>query len=229
MTYIHRFIVCLVVLLLTLSIIHYNNLDLKFQSLFFYPETKLWLVARDNMILKFFFYKLPKYIIAIYGVFMILWLIKLRYYKESIELQKKLLFLILILIFTPLTVAILKHYSPIYCPNFIEEFGGEKLYISPFDMFNGVIFFHHTGKCFPAGHASGGFALISLYFVIPSKVLKIWSLLFSLSLGWIMGIYQIAKGTHYLSDTIVTLAIAYLLCITLQQVLLVRNKNNTRE
>lgn len=229
MTYIHRFITCIVTLLVTLAIIHYNNLDLKFQSLFFMPETKLWLVARDDMILKFFFYKLPKYFIASYGIIMILWVVKLRYYRENTELQKKILFLILILIWTPLTVAILKHYSPIYCPNFIEEFGGGKLYISPFDMFNGEIFFNHTGKCFPAGHASGGFALISLYFVLPSKALKIWSLFFSLSLGWIMGIYQIAKGTHYLSDTIVTLAIAYLLCITLQQVLLVGNKNNTRE
>lgn len=222
MTYIHRFIACLVVLLLTLYIIHYNNLDLKFQSLFFNPDTKLWLVARDNMILKFIFYKFPKYIIAIYGISMILWAVKLRHYKENIELQKKLLFLILVLICTPLTVALLKHYSPIYCPNFIEEFGGDKLYISPFDMFNGTIFFNNTGKCFPAGHASGGFALISLYFVMPGKASKICSLLFGLFLGWIMGLYQIAKGTHYLSDTIVTLAIAYLLCITLQQLILVK-------
>ena len=223
MTYLYRFISCIIALLITLAIIHYSNLDLKFQSLFFIPETKLWLVARDNMVLKFIFYKLPKYIIASYGIILILWLTKLRFCSENVELQKKLLFLILILILTPLTVAIFKHYSPIYCPNFVEEFGGEKLYISPFDMFNEAIFFNHTGKCFPAGHASGGFALISLYFVMPSRNSKIAALSLSLSLGWIMGLYQIAKGTHYLSDTVVTLSIAYLLCISLQQILLKKN------
>ncbi len=225
MTYLYRSILCIIALLITLAIIHYSNLDLKFQSLFFSSETKLWLVARDNMVLKFIFYKLPKYLIASYGVILILWLTKLRLCSENVELQKKLLFLILILILTPLTVAIFKHYSPIYCPNFVEEFGGDKLYISPFDMFNEAIFFNHTGKCFPAGHASGGFALISLYFVMPRRDLKIGFLLFGLILGSIMGLYQIAKGTHYLSDTIVTLGIAYLISISLAQILL--KKNNT--
>ncbi len=225
MTYLHRFTACIMALLITLALIHYSNLDLKFQSLFFENQTKLWLVARDNMVLKFFFYKLPKYIIVSYGIIIILWAVKLSYCRENIELQKKLLFLILILILTPLTVAILKHYSPIYCPNFVKEFGGDRLYISPFDMFNEAIFFNHTGKCFPAGHASGGFALLSLYFVMPNRALKISALVFSLSLGWIMGLYQIAKGTHYLSDTLVTLAIAYLLCISLQQLLLERKIN----
>lgn len=220
MAYLHRFITCIIALLIILAAIHYSNLDLKFQSLFFENQTKLWLVSRDNMVLKFFFYRLPKYLIASYGIILIFWTVKLSYYKENIELQKKLLFLILILILTPLTVAIFKHYSPIYCPNFVAEFGGEKLYISPFDMFNEAIFFNNTGKCFPAGHASGGFALLSLYFVMPSRILKITALVFSLSLGWIMGLYQIAKGTHYLSDTLVTLAISYLLCISLQQILL---------
>lgn len=220
MTYFHRFISCIVILLIILGIIHYSNLDLKFQSLFFDFETKSWLVSRGNLVLKFIFYKFPKYMIAIYGVSLIFWAIKLRLCKENIELQKKLLFLIIILILTPVTVAFFKHYSPIYCPNFVQEFYGDKLYISPFDMFNEGIFFNNTGKCFPAGHASGGFALISLYFVMPTKELKIRSLIFSLSLGFIMGLYQIAKGTHFLSDTLVTLGIAYILCISLQQILL---------
>ena len=220
MTYLNRLFICLIALLIALAAIHYSNFDLKFQSLFFNSETKLWLVSRDNMTLKFFFYKLPKYLIVSYGIILIFWASKLRLYQENIELQKKLLFLILILILTPLTVALFKHYSPIYCPNFVEAFGGEKLYISPFDMFNEAIFFNNTGKCFPAGHASGGFALISLYFVMPNKFSKTIALVLSLSLGCIMGLYQIAKGTHYLSDTIVTLAIAYLLCISLQKILL---------
>ncbi len=220
MTYIYRLVIFCIVLLATLAVIHYNNLDLKFQSLFFTFETRLWLVSRDDLVLKFFFYRLPKYIIIVYGVSLIFWLSKLRVDQKDIELQKKLLFLILILIFTPLTVAIFKHYSPIYCPNFIQEFGGDKKYISPFGLFDKDIFFSGIGKCFPAGHASGGFALLSLYFVMPTRAFKIASLVLALIFGWMMGLYQIAKGAHYLSDTIVTLSIAYLLCISFGKFLL---------
>ena len=184
-------------------------------------DSQNWLIDRNNLILKFWFYKLPKYLLASYGIIAILFLAKLSFYKQNIELQKKLLLLILALIFTPLVVSIFKHYSPIYCPNFITEFGGEKPHISVLDIFDGEIFLQNSGKCFPAGHASGGFALISLYFVMPDHW-KRYSLFFALLLGSIMGLYQIAKGAHYLSDTIVTLTIAYLVSLTLERVILSR-------
>ncbi len=220
MTYLNRIITCIIILAIVLAIIHYNNIDLKFQSLFFISEAKNWLVNRDDQFLKFIFYKLPKYLIVTYGVTLIFWLAILSFYKQQPDLQKKLLFLILALILVPVVVALLKHYSPIYCPNAIDEFGGGKAYISPLEIFNEDIFFNNQGKCFPAGHASGGFALISLYFVMPTKRSKYYALGFSLLLGWIMGFYQIAKGAHYLSDTVVTLAVAYLVSISLQRLLL---------
>jgi membrane-associated PAP2 superfamily phosphatase len=220
MNYFNRVIICFISVGLILTLIHYSDFDLKFQSLFYILKINNWLVDRDDMILKFFFYKLPKYLIITYGITLILWGTKLKLYAENIELQKKILFLVLSLILTPLIVATLKHYSPIHCPNFIEKFGGNFKHISPLEIFNAEIFFNYNGKCFPAGHASGGFALISLYFVMPTLHLKLLSLFTSLTLGWLMGLYQIAKGAHYLSDTIVTLAIAYLVSITLQTLLL---------
>ncbi len=219
MSYCYKIISAVVILILSLFLIHYSNLDIKFQSLFFSSNTKLWLVDRDDVLLKFIFYKLPKYLIISYGVTAILYLVKLRVEKHDVLLQKTLLFLILALIFIPVIVATLKHYSPIYCPNVVEHFGGERIYISPFNIFADGIFLSHFGKCFPAGHASGGFALISLYFVIQQRSIKITALLFSLMLGCVMGGYQIAKGAHYLSDTITTLVISYLVCITLEQII----------
>ena len=220
MTYLNRVITCIIILAIALTIIDYNNIDLKFQSLFFISDTKNWFINRDDSLLKFIFYKLPKYLIVSYGVILIFWLSILSFYKQQLDLQKKLLFLILALITIPLVVAMLKHYSPIYCPNHINNFSGGHIYISPLKIFSEEIFFNNNGKCFPAGHASGGFALISLYFVMPTKRLKYYALSFSLLLGWIMGLYQIAKGAHYLSDTLVTLAIAYLISISLKSLLL---------
>ena len=139
--------------------------------------------------------------------------------KENYNLQKKLFFLILALILTPLTVAIMKHYSPVVCPSRLEVFGGDQVHISPLDIFKENIFLNGSGKCFPAGHASGGFALISLFFVMNSRRSQNIALIFSLTLGSIMGLYQIAKGTHYLSDTLTTLTIALLVSLSLRKII----------
>jgi len=223
MSFLKKFTSCCILLALSLTIIHYSNLDIKLQSLFFDHNAKQWLVSRDNLELKFWFYKFPKILIITYGVVMILWLAKLRIAMQNIEQQKQILFLILALILIPLVVATLKHYSPIYCPDRISEFGGGYPFISPLDIFDYDIFFNNTGKCSPAGHASGGFALLSLYFVVQSKILKQLSLSLALFMGVIMGGYQLAKGAHYLSDTIITLSVAYLICISLEKIILKRN------
>ena len=220
MNYFKHVFICLISVVTVLALIHYSEFDLKFQSLFFISEINNWLVDRDNQTLKFLFYRLPKYIIITYGIILIFWGSKLALLKQDIQLQKKILFLVLSLILIPLIVATLKHYSPVHCPNFIEQFGGSFRHISPLEIFNSDIFFHYNGKCFPAGHASGGFALISLYFIAPTNKYRRLALITSFIFGWLMGLYQIAKGAHYLSDTIVTLAIAYLVSITLYKIIL---------
>ena len=220
MSYLNKVIICFLSLGIILSLIHYSDFDLKFQSLFFITETKKWLIDRDHLELKFYLYRLPKYFIVAYAISIIFWGIKLWLYEENIILQKKILYLISVLICTPVLVAIIKRYNPISCPSSVTDFGGYLLRISPLDMFNSELFFNYRGKCFPAGHASGGFALISLYFVMPTRRLRLTALYCALTLGWVMGFYQIAKGAHYISDTITTLAIACLVSISLQYIIL---------
>ncbi len=68
---------------------------------------------------------------------------------------------------------------------------------------------------FPAGHASGGLALICLYwawFNQPYRKLGLW---IGLGLGGFMGLYQIARGEHMISHTLATLGIAWLLSVLL--------------
>lgn len=219
MSYLSRVAICFALLGSVLLLIHYNDFDLRFQSLFFDLNTKKWFIDKDDLFLKFWFYRFPKILLISYGVGLIIWGIKLKIYNQEIELQKKILFLILVLILTPLIVATFKHYSPIHCPASLIEFGGGREHISPIDLFNFDLFSQQPGKCFPAGHASGGFSLIALYFVMNTRRSKFISLLLALSMGWIMGLYQISKGAHYLSDTVVTLSIACLVSITLKEIL----------
>ena len=223
MSYLSRVAICLVLLGSVLLLIHYNDFDLRFQSLFFNLQTKTWFIDKDDMFLKFWFYRFPKILLISYGVALIIWGIKLKIYNQEIELQKKILFLVLVLVLTPLIVATFKHYSPIHCPASLINFGGGIKHISPIDLFNLDLFSQVPGKCFPAGHASGGFSLIALYFIMSTRRSKLTSLFLAMSLGWTMGLYQISKGAHYLSDTIVTLSIAYLVSISLKEVLQINN------
>jgi membrane-associated PAP2 superfamily phosphatase len=212
-----RLLFSITALFFALAIIHYNNIDIRFQSLFFDFDSNSWLISRDNQILKFIFYRMPKYLIITYGLSLIIYLICNK--NADLILKKKITFLIFALIITPVVVAIIKHYSPIYCPYNIKEFYGCCIYISPLDVFKHEFFTPNIGKCFPAGHASGGFALMSLYFVISKTELRKSSLILSLALGWIMGFYQIAKGAHYLSDTLFTMTVAYIVSISLLRLL----------
>lgn len=72
---------------------------------------------------------------------------------------------------------------------------------------------------FPAGHASGGFALLCLAFAWPApraRRIGIWAGL--VAGGW-MGLYQIARGEHFLSHTLVTAAVAWLVAAALARLI----------
>ena len=65
------------------------------------------------------------------------------------------------------------------------------------------------GRCFPAGHASGGFALLGLIGLARTTRGRWAAFAVAMAAGWAMGVYQMAKGAHYLSHTLVTLLVAW--------------------
>ena len=72
----------------------------------------------------------------------------------------------------------------------------------------------YPSHAFPAGHASGGFALICLYWSLPAAR-RVWGLALGLGFGVWMGLYQIARGEHFLSHTLATAVLAWLVCVLL--------------
>ena len=75
------------------------------------------------------------------------------------------------------------------------------------------------GGCFPAGHASGGFALLGLIAVRSSRRWRNGVIALGLGLGWWMGLYQMLKGAHYPSHTTTTMLIAWMVVLLWQRVL----------
>lgn len=74
---------------------------------------------------------------------------------------------------------------------------------------------HYPSNAFPAGHASGGFALLSLAFAWGASAARRRGLLIGCLYGGAMGLYQVARGEHFLSHTLATAALAWLLAAAL--------------
>jgi len=102
-----------------------------------------------------------------------------------------------------LVVNLLKYTSTTSCPWDLTEFGGVAQYASHWALgaLDGGV-----GKCFPAGHASAGFAFIGGYFALRrrhARAARFWlagALVAGLALGWA----QQVRGAHYLSHTLWT-------------------------
>jgi membrane-associated PAP2 superfamily phosphatase len=104
-------------------------------------------------------------------------------------------------------ISILKHLTTLPCPVVLTEFGGSREWVSLGQMFAPEI---PAGRCFPAGHASAGYAWICLAFLFPFGTRKFYlALIPGLLLGMIFGICQQFRGYHFLSHDIATLAVCW--------------------
>jgi membrane-associated PAP2 superfamily phosphatase len=102
-----------------------------------------------------------------------------------------------------LVVSMLKYASMTSCPWDLAEFGGVAQYASHWAL--GVID-GGGGKCFPAGHASAGFAFIGGYFALrhrQPRAARLW-LAGALVAGLVLGWAQQIRGAHFLSHTLWT-------------------------
>lgn len=106
------------------------------------------------------------------------------------------------------------------CPWSLIRYGADRTYHSLFSALPDPT----GGGCFPAGHASAGYAWLALYFVCrhhrPQHCRL--ALLPGLALGLTFGISQQLRGAHFLSHDLWTLAISWFSALLLYRWLLQR-------
>ncbi len=209
-------ITCLV-LVMAMIFFEYTDFDLLVQDQFFHFDTGTWLIDRDAPVLRFLFYSGIKGIIVGIGVLCLLG-IGLSFKSEKLRPWRQgALIFILSLALVPLLVAGSKQFTNVYCPYQIRRYDGLYPYIKLFESYPEGFHPKRAGKCFPAGHATGGFAFMALYFVFRSRRAKMLGLASGLVLGWAMGLYQMLKGAHYLSHTVVTMLLAWIIICLVQE------------
>ena len=101
-----------------------------------------------------------------------------------------------------LMVSTFKRHSTISCPWDLQQFGGLARYLSHWDWRNRD---GGPGHCFPAGHASAGFAWVCGFFAFRrhGNLACRW-LALALAGGFVLGVAQQLKGAHFFSHTLWT-------------------------
>lgn len=99
-----------------------------------------------------------------------------------------------------LVVSGIKTWSNTSCPWDLQQFGGVANYISHWAW---GVKDSGNGGCFPAGHASAGFAFIGGFFAFRHKLPKSAWRWFAgaMVVGLVLGIAQQIRGAHYMSHT----------------------------
>ena len=99
-------------------------------------------------------------------------------------------------------VSVLKSISATSCPWDLREFGGFASHVSHWNWWTQD---GGSGHCFPAGHASSGFAFIGGWFVFRDhpRIARQW-LWGSIAAGFVFGIAQQVRGAHFMSHTLWT-------------------------
>jgi membrane-associated PAP2 superfamily phosphatase len=197
-------------LVATLAVFETTSLDLRLQDRF-YDAGHGWWVDRDAPLPKLIFYDAPKVLIGVIGAFLVWCLAAPASKAARLPLSRReAAFLLVCIGLIPLTAGTLKKTTGVFGPWKITRYGGEHPYRTLFESIPHVAG-QERGRGFPAAHCSGAFALMGLYFVGKTPKARRWGLAVGLTTGWIVGTYQMLKGVHYLSHTVVTMIVAWLM------------------
>lgn len=107
----------------------------------------------------------------------------------------------LIMVAGPGVVSLLKSFSHHSCPWDLVRYGGSDY---EYPLLGSAEGFVGKGGCFPGGHASGGFGLLALYFLLYpwSKNAATWGVMLVILLGMVMGFGQVMRGAHFFSHNL---------------------------
>ncbi len=211
-------------LVLTLVLFESTDLDIWLQDWFFDFATGTWLVPRRDALSRALFYTGPKVMIILGGIGLLTLLLGPARWRERGGFNRQQLGVVLLtLAIVPTFIGFLKGATGVYCPWDIRRYGGPAPYVRVFERHPVDDRPDYEGRGFPPGHASGGFALVALMTLARTRRQQGWALAFALTMGWTMGLYQMAKGAHYLSHTLVTMWLAWLIYLAIAQLIAPRS------
>lgn len=201
-----------IALVVAVLIFEFLPIDGMVQPWFYNANTHTWLVDRNDPVLDLMFYSGIKKIFVTSILFLLFSLVFLRRFSWVKDNTKGLLIVVLSSIIVPLTVGALKDTTNMPCPNQLVEYDGPYPHIGLFEQLTEQQQRPVT-RCYPAGHASGGFSLLALLFLVTASRSKKIILALVMTLGWSTATYKMAIGDHFLGHSVVTMILAWLIIL----------------
>ncbi len=198
---------------LTIVVFEKTSLDLRVQDRLYVPG-RGWRIDAQARVPRLIFYQGPKWVLI---VFVLGLLVCMLAPVSGLPLSPTQAgFLLTCIVVAPITAWFIKRHTGVLYPCYIDRYGGTEPYRTLLESIPRVPG-RMRGRGFPAAHCSGAFALMALYFVMPGP-LRWLGLGLGLAAGWIVGLYQMLKGVHYLSHTIVTMFLVWTIILILSRV-----------
>ena len=214
--------IAVTIIILLIAIIYFgiSDIDIEIQDYLYNFKNHSWLLNRDLEPWHTIFYSGIKKLLILIAIAFLLTLL-FFWKKESLQAYKKGLIIVVISAVTvPLSVGYLKKTTNMPCPKHEIHYGGNMPKTAVWQVYKEPYSKRSHIACWPAGHASGGFALLSLYFLFLSRRNKTTAIIAALTVGWAMGIYKMAIGDHFFSHTVITMLLAWLITLLVAKAVL---------
>ena len=151
--------------------------------------------------------------VAAWAGVLVVWLMSFK--RASLKTWRRPLgYLLLSVLLATLLISWIKSWSNVDCPWDIDGLGGTRPHIGLFEVRPAGL---PNGRCFSAGHASGGYSWTALYFffLMARPHLRWRGLGIGLGVGILFGIGQQLRGAHFLSHDLWTAMICWLVAFGL--------------
>lgn len=192
--------------LLVITTVHLAGTDLWLAQALYRIEGGQWLL-RDHWLSYHLLHEGGRLLVALMlltNLGVVLW----AGWRRQLSLLRAATLVLVSVVTSMLLVNLLKGATGLDCPWDLRPFGGERLF---HDLFESLPADQPGGRCFPAGHASGGYGWLALYFAALHLDPR-WrwrALAVGLGLGLLFGLGQQLRGAHFLSHDLWTLALCW--------------------
>ena len=165
-------------------------------------------------------YEGPKYAVIAFALLLIAGLLRPGLLYRLRLRPREAAYLLACLALVPAAIGALRSQSGIACANQLLRYGGTVP--DWLGHFRVATLLTDTGLhgCFPSGHASGGYALLSLGMLDREPATRRGLWLLALLYGSWMGAYQLLRGAHFVSHVLASALIAQLIVCVMARYML---------
>lgn len=196
----------LVALIVLSGAISFFDIDKVLADYFYGLQGNAW-IWRGTWLTEIFFHKGGRAASLLLALTIFVLMITAYCRVSWVGYRRPLLYLFLAATSSSLLVSLFKSALAVSCPWEFERYGGHLFYSPVIEQ----LMLRNGEGCFPAAHASAGYAWVALYFfgLRYASNLRWFGLAIALIFGLVLGFAQQIRGAHFISHDLWTLAVCW--------------------